>query len=236
MNFRNKKWYMADGLSGRHPLLCFADGDDDGSPGGSVEDAKLKELQDQIDALRGMKSTALDETKAEREKRKAAEAELAKYRDAEKKREEEEAKARGEHEKLLAEKAKEADTLKAQLTQQTRETALKDAVGSIDIAPEVKAFVEAKFRDQITVDASGDATIEGKPVGEYLKGWSETPEGKYFIRNDQSGGGAPGGGQPPSGDDKKPEDMNATEKSAHYSKLLVEDPAKAATFAAQMGW
>jgi len=235
MNFRNKKWYMEDGMSGRHPWLCFADGDDDTPPGGDSDAAKkLKELQDQIDALKGMKSTALDETKAEREKRKAAEDKLAKYEEAEKKAEEEAAKARGEHEKLLADKAKEADTLKAELAKERRETALKDGVGQIDLAPEVKGFVEAKFRDQVKIE-DGKAVIDGKPVSEFLKAWSETDEGKYFMRNNASGGGASGGAGSPD-DDKKPEEMTATEQSAYYTKLLSEDPAKAAKFAVKMGW
>lgn len=236
MNFRNRKWYMADGLSGRHPFLCFNDkeGEGEGGSGTPVTPEQLAELQAQLDALKGMKASAVDESKAEREKRKAAEAELAKYKEAEKKAEEEAAKARGEHEKLLAERAKEADQLKAELEAERRETALKDAVGSVDIAPEVKTFVEAKFRDQIKIE-DGKAVIEGKPVKEFLKEWSETDEGKYFIRNDASGGGAAGGkGSPPGG--KKPEEMTATEQSAHYTSLLAKDPAKAAEFARGLGW
>jgi hypothetical protein len=235
MNFRNRKWYMEDGLSGRHPHLCFADGDEENPPGGGDDNAKLlADLQAQIDALKGMKGAAVDESKAEREKRKAAEAELAKYKEAERLAEEEAAKARGEHEKLLAAKAKEADELKARLATQTRETALKDAVGSIDLAPEVKGFVEAKFRDQVKIE-DGVAVIDGKPVSEFMKGWSETDEGKYFIRNDASGGGASGGKGSPD-ETKKPEEMTATEQSAHYAALLSKDPVAARNFAIRMGW
>ena len=235
MNFRMKKWYMQDGLTGRHPHLCYADGDDDNSPGGGDDmAAKIEDLQKKLDALSGMKSSAVAESKSEREKRRAAEAKLAAYEQAEKEREEKAALERGEAAKLLDAEKQTTAGLRKQLDDQYRDIALKDAIGSIDIAPEVKDFVEAKFKDQIKIE-NGVATIDGKPVQEHVKEWSETPQGKYFIRNDQSGGGA-GGSDAPSDTVKKFEDMTVTEQTLHYNKLEREDPAEAKKFAAQMGW
>lgn len=183
----------------------------------------LDQLQARIDALEGMKGKAVDESKAEREKRQAIEAKLASYEEAEEKRREDAAKKAGEWDKLKAEADAKNKELQTKLERTLKANALKDGLAAINLVPSTREFVESRFGGQVTIE--GDtALIDGKSPAEFFKAWAETDAAKPFIQNGSSGGGAGGGSGSGNAKTKKLSEMTPTEEAAHLNKLERTDP------------
>lgn len=183
----------------------------------------LDQLQARIDALEGMKGKAVDESKAEREKRQALEARLAKYEEDEKLRSEEAAKKAGEWDKLKQQSEAEKAELKAKLDATLKANALKDGLAAINLVPSTREFVESRFGGQVTIEGDS-ALIDGKSPAEFFKAWAETDAAKPFIQNGSSGGGAGGGSGSGASKAKKLSEMTPTEEAAHLNKLQRTDP------------
>lgn len=178
----------------------------------------IEDLKARLEALEGMKGKAVDESKAERDKRKALEVELQAYQEAERKRAEDEARKAGEWDKLKQQAEAKEKALQAKVDAMQRDLVLKDALGAVPILPALKAAAEARIRPLIELESDGKAVIEGKAVSDWMKDWAGTDEGRAFIANGSSGGGAKGGGST----------GGSTIKRAEFDKLPPSQRAEVA--------
>lgn len=91
---------------------------------------------------------------------------------------------------------------------------ISDALDSIKVMPDGKEGATAILRANAVIE-DGKALIDGKPLGEYVKEWADTPQGKFFTQapNNQ-GGDAPGGNNSPT--TKKFSEMGSDERTALY--------------------
>lgn len=185
----------------------------------------IDDLKARLEALEGMKGKAVDESKAERDKRKALEARVQQFEEAERKRAEDEARKAGEWDKLKQQTEAEKSALKTKVETMQRDLVLKDALGTLPILPALKAAAEARIKPLIELDSDGNATISGQPVSDWMKEWSTSDEGKAFVSNGSSGGGANGGsGNSNGGQTKKPSEMTATEEAAYLNAARLKGP------------
>lgn len=148
--------------------------------------AKVDELTKQLEAEAGKKERILDEKKSEQAGRRELETKLAAYEEAEKKAKEQAAIEKGEFDKVLAERTREVTDLKEQLLKGAKDRALTDGLNSIEIAPNMRAGVEALHAGKVEI-VDGKATIEGKSPAEYFAAWAQTDEGKAYVVAKSSG-------------------------------------------------
>ncbi len=197
----------------------------------------VESLQARLDALEGMKGKAVEESKTEREKRKAAEAKLAEFEAREAEAEEQRKKDAGKFDELKAKLATETDAkvkaAQARADALQRDVALKDAMSAAEIGPIYQKAVMAVFTGQAKVD--GDNVLIGdKPVVEAIKEWAGTDEGKAFVLNNNTGGGASGGaGSGSAADTYKKAD--GSPNLTKLGELKRSDPKKYSTVAKALG-
>lgn len=221
-------------------LVCGADGNGDGGAGGD-DDAKKA-----LDALTKKNAELLDETK--KTKARLRELEAAEEERATKLREAEDEKARAakDVEKLEAgwkEKHSKAEG-DALLWRSKYETlvidgGLSDALDGIKINPALKKAALAMLKSEhgVDLDDNGAATIDGKPLKDFVGEWAKSETGKAFVINGNAGGGAGGsgnGGSGGGGGDVNPWDPK-TRNLTQQGVLLRTDRAKAVQMAAQHG-
>ncbi len=226
------------GTAGRWAMICSVSKEGEGdeeTAGGGGNEPSLEDLQKRLDALEGMKDKAVNESKSEREKRKAMEAKISEYEAEKKEREEAEAKKRGEFEKLAETAKAEKDALAKKLESKTKAAGLKDGLAAVNIAPQFRKAVESMFRDQVSLEGE-DAKIDGKDPAEFFKAWANSDEGKAFTISGSSGGGA-GGGSGGGSDDVMAEYKTASGQPnlTKLGALKRSDPAKYKTLAKQLG-
>lgn len=80
------------------------------------------------------------------------------------------------------------------------ENAVLTALHAVDVKADLFGAAQALIGRRVTVEDAADgmrAVVDGKPVADFVREWSETPEGRNFIRARLSAGGG-GAGRSPS--------------------------------------
>lgn len=179
----------------------------------TTTDEGKAELQKLIDAetkgLKAKNEELLGDLKKQKDSLKGIQDQLDEIKAAKEAAEEEAANKSGDVEKikaaLEAKHKKEAETLKAQLDQQTVrlnqtliDKGLSDALVKANVAaqhlPAVTALIKTTAKAEI-VDQDGNtvATLDGKPIEEFVTGWAQGDLGKHYIAAPNNGGGGAGG-------------------------------------------
>lgn len=199
----NPKWKrMAARRAPWNTLLCSAsDGSDDdnggggGSGDGSGGDDPVKKLTAKVDEILG-------EKKKLAEKVRAYEAAEAERKAEEAKREEDEARKKGEWDKIengyktkLSEAESEAYLWKGKYFDRELDLGLTEALNEANVKPELRKAAMALLRNSADIDEDGKITLGEKPLADAMKDWVKSDEGKAFIANGASGGGANGSGK-----------------------------------------
>ena len=158
-------------------------------------DDPVKKLSAKVDEILGEKkklAAKVREYEAAEAERKA---EIAK-------REDEEARKKGDFEKLLkAEQDKLATIQNAETQWRGRfydlqmNLSLTEALDGANVKPELRKAAMALLRSNATIDDDGNVTVSDQPISDYIKAWSKSDEGKAFIANGNTGGGANGSGK-----------------------------------------
>lgn len=96
---------------------------------------------------------------------------------------------------------------------------LTAALADAKVDPDFNEAVTAMLGSRVVVaeDAKGElqATIDGKPLGEFVKEWSQGDQGKRFVlAANNSGGGGGGNGGGGQGSPKKLSELNEKERIA----------------------
>lgn len=157
--------------------------------------AKNEELLDKLKKEKAEKKAAqdaIDAAKAEADEAAAKAAE--KSGDVDKIRQSLEAKHKKEKDELLG-KLSAKDT---QLHSVLIDGGLTDALIKANIAPQhlaaVKALIKTTTKAEISeADGKPVATIDGKPINDYVTGWSQGDQGKHYVAAPQNGGGGANG-------------------------------------------
>lgn len=115
---------------------------------------------------------------------------------------------------------------------------LDEALTAAKVNPALAKAAHAliKAENGVDLDDQGRATVNGKPLADFVAEWSKTDTGKAFVMNGNSGGGANGSGNGGGGGGDKPNpwkagSINLTEQG----RLLKADRAAAIRLAAEAG-
>lgn len=211
--------------------------DTSGGGGGDNADDAVKRLSAKLDEVLG-------EKKKQGEKLRALEAAEAERKAEIAKREEEEARKKGEWEKLeggwktkLQEAEGNAMLWRSKFETMVIDGGLSDALDGAKVSPALKKAALALLKAEHSVDLSDDgkATVNGKPLADFVGEWAKSDTGKAFVLNGGSGGGAGGSGNGGTGGQGAnpwdPKTKNVTEQGA----IFKADPTRARTLAAQHG-
>lgn len=106
--------------------------------------------------------------------------------------------------KLLKTVTKDRDTFKTTAETETAavkklfvEQGLTDALMGNNVGKQFLSAAKALLGSRVEIKADGDtrsAVVDGKPLGEFVKTWAASDEGKVFVTAPANGGGgAPGG-------------------------------------------
>jgi hypothetical protein len=214
----------------------MADENDDASGGGDADKA--------VAAMAAKNAELLKEKKALAEKLRAFEAEKADREKALADAEEEKARKSKDFETIekgyqtkLQKAEAEAFTFKAKYESLIIDRGLDDALDAAKVNPALKKAALALIKAEHGVELSedGKASIEGKPLADFIAGWAKSDTGKAFISNGSSGGGAGGGGNGGGGDMpnpwKKGEHFNLTKQG----QLVLTNPELAKRMKAEAG-
>lgn len=139
----------------------------------------LKALQDQVSDL----TTAKDEAES---------AAAAKAGDIEAVKAQLEAK----HARELKALADRADKAEGHVRKLVVDNGLDAALDAANVSPALKKAAKALLRDGVELkDENGEpiALIGGVSLSDGIKAWATSEEGKHFVLDGNSGGGAPGG-------------------------------------------
>jgi hypothetical protein len=210
-------------------LVCGADdGGDGGSGGGDDKDDAVKKLTAKLDEVLG-------EKKKIAEKLRGYEATEAERKADEAKREEEAARKAGDWEKIEKGLRTEVDTAKGEGYRYKAlyesliiDRAMDEAADGAKINPALKkaALALVKAEHSIELSDDGKATIEGKPLADFVGAWAKSDTGKAFVINGSSGGGAGGSGNGGGGGDQpnpfKQGSINLTEQGRLFKTNRAE--------------
>lgn len=190
---------------------------------------ELKDLKNQMKSFEGLDIKALQDSAAELDKLKKQqmeeEGEYKKLYETQK----------DAHQKEIKKYQSEIDTLKSSANGLTKELGVSNALSNITLIPELADVARKTIMSEAGVDKDGNVVVGDKAVSEYVKEWAETPVGKHFIMNDNSGGGGPGGGDDTKFVteekyfDPKSKEFNRTEQA----KFTKANPEKAQEFRAK---
>lgn len=107
------------------------------------------------------------------------------------------------------------------------EAALTSELGGVKVTSSLMPGAKALLRSKVEVKEVGGerkAFVDGKPLGEFVKTWSQGDEGKHYAAAPGNGGG--GGAKPPTtpqgGGSTKLSEMTLAERTA----LAKEDPQR----------
>lgn len=151
---------------------------------------KLKKEKEDRDELQ----KKIDE--AEEAKAKAEEEAVLKSGDIEKITKQMEEK----YNKLLDEKDTVLSETQTRLNKEVIDKGLTDALTQAGVAPQfiedLRIAIKAKHKGEVTADG---ATLDGKPITDYVSEWSQSDQGKHYLSAPENGGGgaqgANGGGK-----------------------------------------
>ncbi|MGI4886108.1 MAG: hypothetical protein ACRYFR_14220 [Janthinobacterium lividum] len=102
-----------------------------------------------------------------------------------------------QNQKVVSKLTGERDATKAKLDKVIVDATLNAAIADLNLAPFAVKPVRSMFKDDIKVAYEGEeaiVTINNMPVGEHLKTWAASDEGKPFVAAPGNGGGGAGGG------------------------------------------
>lgn len=188
------------------------------------------------------------DAKADRDRLKAMEDQLAEIQREKDKADEEKAKASGDVEaikKALEEKhgkeltAKDAriGALEGQLQRLVIDNGLAASLTAERVKPELVKAAAAMLRDGVEIkDEDGEprAYKAGLPLAEAIKLWATTDEGKAFVLDGNSGGGAGGGVKTAAS--KNPWKSGTSDFSlTEQDRITKQDPALAKRLMAEAG-
>lgn len=187
------------------------------------------------------------DAKADRDRLKAMEATVAELTAAKEEAEDAKARASGDVEQVRSQlEAKHARELKTasdraekaegQVRKLVIDNGLDAALDAASVSPALKKAAKALLREGVELkEENGEpvALMQNAPLAEAIKAWAGTDEGKHFVTNGNSGGGAPGGAPGASGANpwKQGPTFSLTEQDAIASK----DPALAGRLKAEAG-
>lgn len=145
---------------------------------------KLKAQKDELSSLKAQ----FDEIQAARDTAEAEKAE--KEGDFTKLREQLEAKHAKEVEKLTATLDAEKSVNHKLLVENGLTSALTEAGVKPEYLPAAKALLQAQSKIQLSdLDGQRAATVEGKPLAEFVTGWAQGDAGKHFVAAPANSGG-----------------------------------------------
>lgn len=169
--------------------------------------AKLAEMERRLEALARKNDELLSEVKAEREKRREAEAKAQEAEEAARAKAEEAAAKAGDvdslrqqleakHAKALEAERKRAEVAETQLNRLVIDGGIRDALSKAEIAPQLAKGAALAFKDGRNIEIKdGAAFVDGVPLADAVNEWAGSEDGSaYKAAGRASGGGAPGGG------------------------------------------
>lgn len=223
-------------------LVCCADGNGDGGDGsgGGGGDDKDKAFA----ALTAKNAELLDELKKVRAKQREFEAAEADRAKAKADAEEAAARQKGDFEKIengYKEKLSKAEgdgflwksRYEALVIDRGLDEALTGAKVNPALAKAAHALIKAEHGVELSED--GKASINGKPLADFVADWAKTDTGKAFVMNGNSGGGAGGSGNGNTSDGGKNPFKAGSINLTEQGRLLRTDPARAKQLAAEAG-
>jgi hypothetical protein len=141
------------------------------------------------DALRALQAQVAELTTAKEDAEAAAAAKAGDV-DAIK------AQLEAKHQRELKAATDRAAKAEGQVQKLVVDSGLDAALDAANVAPAYKKAAKALLRAGVELkDENGDpvALMDGKPLSEAIKTWAASDEGKAFVLNGNTGGGAPGG-------------------------------------------
>lgn len=106
--------------------------------------------------------------------------------------------------KTTSELTKQVETLTKQLASETAHThtllvdnGLTEALVKSGVEAHYIPAAKALLKGQVQIVADGEtrkAVISDKPLGDFVGGWAQSDEGKYFVKAPANGGGGSNGG------------------------------------------
>ena len=168
---------------------------------------KLAALEERLEKLTRKNEELLGEVKAEREKRREAEAAKAEAEEAARAKEEAAAAQSGDidslrqqleskHAKALDAERKRADEAQSQLHRLVIDGGIRDALAKAQVAPQLAKGAALAFKDGRNIEVKdGSAWVDGVPLADAVNEWAGSDDGSaYKAAGHASGSGAPGGG------------------------------------------
>lgn len=143
---------------------------------------------------------------------------------------------RTKYDKDIGAKDKRIAELEGELNDTAAEAALERALDDHRIKPELRKAAKALLRGDIEVEADESqgrvVYLNSLPVADAVKAWADSEEGKVFVLDGNSGGGANGGGRKHAGNNPwKQGQENLTEQD----RIEAKDPALARRLRAEAG-
>lgn len=193
--------------------------------------ARVAELEASNAKLSAKADELLDEVKAERQKRRDAEAAKAEADEIAQAKAEEAASRSGDvdsikasleakHTAALKRVQDEANDYRGQLHRLVIDGGIRDALASADVAPSLSKAAGLLFKDGRNIEVKdGQAFVDGVPIAEAVTEWASADGAAFKAAGHGNGGGAPGGGK--SGGVRL-SDMSEGERM----KLASENPAR----------
>lgn len=177
--------------------------------------AKIEELEQELETERSKHDDGSDKATAIQA---AVQAERAKY------------------DKDIGARDKKIADLEQELNDSAADRELDRALDEQRVKPELRKAAKALLRGEIEVEvdeAQGRvAYLNNLPVMEAVKAWAESEEGKVFVLDGNSGGGANGGTRKHTGKNPwKADQLNLTEQD----RIQAKDPALASRLKAEAG-
>ncbi len=183
----------------------------------------------------------LAEAKAAKARARELEAAEAERKAEAAKKEEDEARQKGEWTKIeegykakLSEKEGEGLLWKSKYFDRELDLGLTTALDEINVKPELRKAAMALLRTTAEIDDDGKISLGDKPLSEAIKEWAKSDEGKAFIANGNSGGGANGSGKGNQGGDTNPW-AKGTWNLTEQGKIYKADPNRARELAKAAG-
>lgn len=221
-------------------LVCGVEGEGEGGAGGAADPDKA------VAALAAKNAELLNEKRALAEKVRGFEAEKAEREKAIADAEEATARQKGDFEKIEGNYKTRISALegegylwKSRYEGLVIDRGMDEALDGVKVSPALKkaALALIKSEHPPEIDADGKATIDGKPIADFVAAWAKSDTGKAFVVNGNSGGGAGGGsgGAGAGSGDENPWKPGKTFNLTKQGKLIREQPEVAARMKAEAG-
>ena len=153
------------------------------------------------------------------------------------------AKLEEKYKKQITELTTEVDKWKKKFESKVMDDGLASEMDTVGVNPKLKKAALKLLREDtdIEMDDDGKVTIDGKSVSSFMKSWAKSEDGKAFIINKNSGGGAQRDGEAAEGPvDKDGKEINPWKKGEHWNMtqqgaIFKADKAKAKRLMTEAG-